>query len=113
MCKCAHPHILPSVYLIANKWTLQDPGTEPARRLWTSLNVGTEIYVSRKSETAQWSGLVQTFDPHVDKLKIHLTLKKSHFPFSIVQSDFPVSYRSSKQAFLDVFSMNNSKRNQS
>ncbi|KAL4184037.1 hypothetical protein AMTRI_Chr11g158020 [Amborella trichopoda] len=38
----------------------QDPGTKPARRLWTSLNVGTEIYVSRKSETAQWS--VSDFD---------------------------------------------------
>ncbi|KAL4193195.1 hypothetical protein AMTRI_Chr06g175710 [Amborella trichopoda] len=38
----------------------QDPGMETARRLWTSLNVGTEIYVSRKSETAQWS--VSDFD---------------------------------------------------
>lgn len=32
----------------------QDPGTPPARRLWPSLDVGTEIYVSREGETAEW-----------------------------------------------------------
>lgn len=39
---------------------LQDPGTEPARRLWTSIDVGTEIYVSDKDEIAVWS--VSDFD---------------------------------------------------
>ncbi|KAK9162031.1 hypothetical protein Syun_002933 [Stephania yunnanensis] len=38
----------------------QDPGTKPAKRVWTSLNVGTEIYVSREGETAEWS--VSDFD---------------------------------------------------
>lgn len=38
----------------------QDPGTERARRVWTSLNVGTEIYVSQNGETAEWT--VSDFD---------------------------------------------------
>ncbi|PON33917.1 Serine/threonine protein kinase [Parasponia andersonii] len=38
----------------------QDPGTEPAKRVWSSLNVGTEIYVSRNGETAEWT--VSDFD---------------------------------------------------
>ncbi|KAF4373160.1 hypothetical protein F8388_019342 [Cannabis sativa] len=38
----------------------QDPGTEPAKRVWFSLNVGTEIYVSRNGETAEWT--VSDFD---------------------------------------------------
>lgn len=38
----------------------QDPGTEPAKRVWSSLNVGTEIYVSRSGETAEWT--VSDFD---------------------------------------------------
>ncbi|KDP24401.1 hypothetical protein JCGZ_26607 [Jatropha curcas] len=33
----------------------QDPGTKPARRIWSSINVGTEIYVSRSGETAEWT----------------------------------------------------------
>ncbi|KAL6968719.1 hypothetical protein U1Q18_034512 [Sarracenia purpurea var. burkii] len=33
----------------------QDPGTAPARRIWTSLDVGTEIFVSDKDETAEWT----------------------------------------------------------
>ncbi|KAK0575534.1 hypothetical protein LWI29_002225 [Acer saccharum] len=33
----------------------QDPGTPRARRVWSSINVGTEIYVSRAGETAEWS----------------------------------------------------------
>ncbi|CAD6207680.1 unnamed protein product [Miscanthus lutarioriparius] len=33
----------------------QDPGTPPARRQWTSLDVGTEIYVSDKAEEAEWT----------------------------------------------------------
>lgn len=38
----------------------QDPGTKPARRIWSSINVGTEIYVSREGETAEWT--VSNFD---------------------------------------------------
>ncbi|PSS06270.1 Calcium and calcium/calmodulin-dependent serine/threonine-protein kinase [Actinidia chinensis var. chinensis] len=33
----------------------QDPGTTHARRIWTSLDVGTEIYVSDKDEVAEWT----------------------------------------------------------
>ncbi|KAG9142851.1 hypothetical protein Leryth_005589 [Lithospermum erythrorhizon] len=32
-----------------------DPGTTPARRIWTSLDVGTEIFVSEKEEVAEWT----------------------------------------------------------
>lgn len=38
----------------------QDPGTKPAKRIWSSINVGTEIYVSSNRETAEWS--VSDFD---------------------------------------------------
>lgn len=38
----------------------QDPGTKPAKRIWFSINVGTEIYVSRAGETAEWA--VSDFD---------------------------------------------------
>ncbi|KAL8142672.1 hypothetical protein V2J09_015704 [Rumex salicifolius] len=38
----------------------QDPGTRPARRIWTSIDTGTEIYVSDKEEVAEWS--VSEFD---------------------------------------------------
>uniref|UniRef100_A0A2N9ID96 DUF7705 domain-containing protein n=1 Tax=Fagus sylvatica TaxID=28930 RepID=A0A2N9ID96_FAGSY len=40
----------------------QDPGTEPARRVWSSINVGTEIYVSGRGTgvTAEWT--VSDFD---------------------------------------------------
>ncbi|KAF7836450.1 uncharacterized protein G2W53_011309 [Senna tora] len=38
----------------------QDPGTKPAKRIWSSINVGTEIYVSSNGETAEWS--VSDFD---------------------------------------------------
>ncbi|KAL5981682.1 hypothetical protein ACLOJK_015745 [Asimina triloba] len=33
----------------------QDPGTPPARRIWTSIDVGTEIFISDKDEVAEWS----------------------------------------------------------
>lgn len=33
----------------------QDPGTPPARRIWTSLDTGTEIFVSDKDEEAEWT----------------------------------------------------------
>lgn len=39
---------------------MQDPGTKPARRAWSSLNVGTEIYVSRAGVNAEWT--VSDFD---------------------------------------------------
>ncbi|KAM1734701.1 hypothetical protein ACFX11_020139 [Malus domestica] len=38
----------------------QDPGTKPAERVWSSINVGTEIYVSNSGETAEWT--VSDFD---------------------------------------------------
>ncbi|KAL3513439.1 hypothetical protein ACH5RR_026156 [Cinchona calisaya] len=38
----------------------QNPGTKPAKRVWSSLNVGTEIYVSSKGMTAEWT--VSDFD---------------------------------------------------
>lgn len=38
----------------------QDPGTKSARRVWTSINVGSEIYVSRTGVTAEWT--VSDFD---------------------------------------------------
>lgn len=38
----------------------QDPGTKPARRIWSSINVGTEIYVSSTGMTAEWD--VSDFD---------------------------------------------------
>lgn len=34
---------------------LQDPGTTPAKRIWTSIDMGTEIYVSNKDEMAEWT----------------------------------------------------------
>lgn len=33
----------------------QDPGTKPARRIWTSIDLGTEIFVSGRDEVAEWS----------------------------------------------------------
>ncbi|XP_071741396.1 uncharacterized protein [Rutidosis leptorrhynchoides] len=33
----------------------QDPGSKPAKRIWTSLDVGTEIFVSDKDEEAEWT----------------------------------------------------------
>lgn len=33
----------------------QDPGTAHARRIWTSLDVGTEIFVSDQDEVAEWT----------------------------------------------------------
>ncbi|MCO5553917.1 hypothetical protein L7F22_007443 [Adiantum nelumboides] len=38
----------------------QDPNTTAAPRIWTSLDTGTEIYISQKSETAEW--IVSDFD---------------------------------------------------
>ncbi|XP_057722216.1 uncharacterized protein LOC130936196 [Arachis stenosperma] len=33
----------------------QDPGTAPAKRIWTSVDTGTEIFVSTKDEVAEWT----------------------------------------------------------
>ncbi|XP_044503973.1 uncharacterized protein LOC123224394 [Mangifera indica] len=33
----------------------QDPGTQPARRIWTSIDAGTEIFVSSIDEVAEWT----------------------------------------------------------
>ncbi|XP_057966037.1 uncharacterized protein LOC131156402 isoform X2 [Malania oleifera] len=38
----------------------QDPGTPPAKRIWTSLDVGTEVFISKKDEMAEWT--VSHFD---------------------------------------------------
>ncbi|KAL6008842.1 hypothetical protein ACLOJK_022068 [Asimina triloba] len=37
-------------------WELafQDPGTPPAGRVWTSIDVGTEVFISSKSEVTEW-----------------------------------------------------------
>lgn len=38
----------------------QDPGSPPAKRVWTSIDMGTEIYVSEKDEVAEW--ILSDFD---------------------------------------------------
>ncbi|GAB2298518.1 hypothetical protein Dimus_032582 [Dionaea muscipula] len=38
----------------------QDPGSPPAKRVWTSIDVGTEVFVSNIDEVAQWT--VSEFD---------------------------------------------------
>ncbi|KAL2467488.1 hypothetical protein Fot_51013 [Forsythia ovata] len=43
----------------------QDPGTKPAKRVWSSINVGTEIYVSPSGANAEWT--VSNFDILVPK----------------------------------------------
>nr|XP_019066795.1 uncharacterized protein LOC101250654 isoform X2 [Solanum lycopersicum] len=53
----------------------QDPGTKPAKRVWCSLNVGTEIYVSSQGATAEWT--VSDFDvliPEDDKGDVRAVL---------------------------------------
>lgn len=42
-------------YLIDTLLLLQDPGTSPARRIWTSIDMGTEIFVTDKEEVAEWT----------------------------------------------------------
>lgn len=39
---------------------MQDPGTPPAMRVWPSVDVGTEVYVSSKPYVAEWT--VSDFD---------------------------------------------------
>ncbi|GMN52197.1 hypothetical protein TIFTF001_021345 [Ficus carica] len=52
----------------ARTWDLDDPGTRPARRIWTSIDVGTEIFVSDKDEVAEWTlsdfDVLLTSPPH-------------------------------------------------
>lgn len=43
----------------------QDPGTKPAKRVWSSINIGTEIYVSPSGANAEWT--VSDFDILVPK----------------------------------------------
>lgn len=38
-----------------NVFLFQDPGSTPARRIWTSLDVGTEIFVSDQDQVAEWT----------------------------------------------------------
>lgn len=45
---------------------MQDPGTKPAKRVWSSINVGPEIYVSPAGVTAEW--MVSDFDVLVPKV---------------------------------------------
>ena len=41
--------------LIDTLLMLQDPGTSPARRIWTSIDMGTEIFVTDREEVAEWT----------------------------------------------------------
>ena len=34
---------------------VQDPVSPPAKRVWTSIDSGTEIYVSGRDEVAEWT----------------------------------------------------------
>lgn len=50
-------------------------GTKLAKRLWTSINVGTEIYVSnRQRKTAEWT--VNDFDVFGFKTKQNILVKR-------------------------------------
>lgn len=42
------------------QFIVQDPGSSPAKRIWTSIDTGTEIFVSDKDEMAEWS--ISDFD---------------------------------------------------
>lgn len=42
------------------QFIVQDPGSLPAKRIWTSIDTGTEIFVSDKDEVAEWS--ISDFD---------------------------------------------------
>lgn len=48
-----------------NLFFYQDPGTTPVKRRWPSLDVGTEIYVSKDNQVAEWT--VSDFDIIVPK----------------------------------------------
>lgn len=46
--------------LASRLYFYQDPGTPPARRIWRSIDMGTEIFVSDKDEVAEWT--ISDFD---------------------------------------------------
>jgi len=48
-------HESPRIILTFSFHVMQDPGTPPARRVWTSLDSGTEIFISDKDEVAEWT----------------------------------------------------------
>jgi hypothetical protein len=48
----------------------QDPGTPPAKRLWSSIDVGTEVYISGSDEIAEWT--VSDFDVIIPKGSVFL-----------------------------------------
>ncbi|KAE8703557.1 two-pore potassium channel 5-like [Hibiscus syriacus] len=41
--------------LASRLYFYQDPDTPPAKRIWTSIDMGTEIFISDKDEVAEWS----------------------------------------------------------
>lgn len=49
---------------IARKFSLQDPGTPPARRQWMSVDLGTEIFKD-PDQVAEWT--VTDFDILIPK----------------------------------------------
>ncbi|XP_031484920.1 uncharacterized protein LOC116254035 [Nymphaea colorata] len=50
----------------------QDPGTPAARRIWTSLDVGTEIFISDQDEIAEWT--LTDFDVLIPSPPAHLNV---------------------------------------
>jgi hypothetical protein len=51
---------------------VQDPGSSPAKRIWTSIDTGTEIFVSDKDEVAEWT--ISDFDVILTKPKNSLMM---------------------------------------
>ncbi|XVF72830.1 hypothetical protein PTKIN_Ptkin12aG0152400 [Pterospermum kingtungense] len=41
--------------LASRLYFYQDPGTPPAKRIWTSIDMGTEIFISDQDEEAEWT----------------------------------------------------------
>ncbi|XP_020213320.1 uncharacterized protein LOC109797629 isoform X1 [Cajanus cajan] len=48
----------------------QDPGTPPAKRIWTSIDTGTEIFVSSQDEVAEWT--LSNFDVTLTRSKYRI-----------------------------------------
>jgi hypothetical protein len=53
---------------------MQDPGSSPAKRIWTSIDTGTEIFVSDKDEVAEWT--ISDFDIILTKPKNSLMMTR-------------------------------------
>jgi hypothetical protein len=53
---------------------VQDPGSSPAKRIWTSIDTGTEIFVSDKDEVAEWT--ISDFDVILTKPKNSLMMTR-------------------------------------